>query len=711
MMSWWVAVALAAPVEGRVFERGTGAPLPGAQIVLADGTTLAADEQGRFTLELAEGSHRFDVTEPAHDGAVVEVEVPLARTVQVFLEPIPVSSTIVVESFRPTAHVSRQHVDAEMAYETPGTYDDAVRLVAALPGVSVQREFSPSSGELAIRGSVNGDNRYFLDGVEVPYLYHYNQYSSVFPASQLDDLDMYPSGFGVKYGDSTGAVIEAESTAERPKDVTGQVGLNFIMGNAGVSVPLPKGWWVSASGRRSYQDLVTPSTQQYAVWPVFGDFAFRAEKEHAEGSTGVFVWGAGDRYARVAGELDLLDPVEAEQSARFDYRRDFQVAGVRHLWRTGRVVAAVVHDNLRGTLAGGGEEHRRTVTLSSRLDARGAFSERLKWEAGYELRAGVVDLATRAAGPDGVLVAEEAPTLGWNRDLDRTLWRAQAGAYGELHLLTDTARIIPGLRVGLDTTGVRPLVEPRLSGRWQVARQTMVKGIFGRYQQVPDPWLLAALPDLPTTDSWQIGLGIEQTVEGRLEVGLDGYGKFIDNPLFFRIDATPEVEDAGRSFGLELTTRYRLLERFFLWGWVGMGHAQVLRDGAWIATQSDQPFSAGGVASWDITEPLNVAVRYRIASGLPYTPIDGSTYDATHDSWVPIIDRPNAARMPLYQKIDLHAAYTFTFRRWSLEASADVWIVPGPSAQLYPTWSYDYRSQGFVIGPTVLPLLGIRARF
>ncbi len=711
MIPAWIALALAVPVEGRVFEKGSGAPLGGCQIELADGSTTSADPEGRFTLDLPEGTYRITVSDPEHDVALVDLTVPAARPVNVFLEALPASATIVVESFRPTSHISRQHVDAEMAYETPGTYDDAVRLVAALPGVSVQREFSPTSGELAIRGSVTGDNRYFLDGVEVPYLYHYNQYSSVFPSSQLKDLDMYASGFGVKYGDSTGAVIEAESTDERPKDVTGQVGLNFIMGNAGISVPLPKRWWVSASGRRSYQDLVTPSTRQYAVWPVFGDFAVRAEHEHDGGSTGVFVWGAGDRYARVAGEIDVLDPVEAEQSARFDYRRDFQVAGVRHTWRKGRIVGAVVHDDLRGALAGGGEERRRTVTLSSRLDARGDFTQRLKWEAGYELRAGVVDLQTSRAGPDGVLVAEESPTLGWDVDLRKTLWRGQLGAYGELHILTPNARIIPGLRVGLDTTGLRPLVEPRLSGKWQVARQTMVKGMVGRYQQVPDPWLLAANPALPTTDSWQFAGGIEQTIAGRLEFGLDGYGKFLKNPLFFRIDAQPEVEDAGRSFGLELTTRYRLLGQFFLWGWVGMGHAQVQREGSWIATQADQPFSAGAVASWDVSKPLNLAIRYRIASGLPYTPIDGSTYDATTDAWIPVIDRPNGARMPLYQKIDLHAAYTFTFRRWSLEASADVWFVPKSSAQLYPTWSYDYRQQGFVIGPTVLPLLGLRAKF
>ena len=32
-------------------------------------------------------------------------------------------------------------------------------------------------------------------------------------------------------------------------------------------------------------------------------------------------------------------------------------------------------------------------------------------------------------------------------------------------------------------------------------------------------------------------------------------------------------------------------------------------------------------------------------------------------------------------------------------------------AQLYPTWNYDYREQGWVVGPSVLPLLSARATF
>ena len=66
-----------------------------------------------------------------------------------------------------------------------------------------------------MRGSQPGDNRYYLDGIEIPYLYHFNQYASVFPASQVGTLELFPSTFSARYGDAVGAIVEAQSRLER----------------------------------------------------------------------------------------------------------------------------------------------------------------------------------------------------------------------------------------------------------------------------------------------------------------------------------------------------------------------------------------------------------------------------------------------------------------------------------------------------------------
>lgn len=711
----WLALTLAgaSEVRGTVQQRGDARPLPEAELRLPDGTLVPLDERGEFVIELEDGVETtLEVLSLDHLGQTIQLTPPLDRPLRLFLEPTSAPGEIVVESFKPTADLTRHAVDAEMAFETPGTYDDAIRLVQALPAVNVQREFSPSSGEVSVRGSQAGDNRYYLDGIEVPYLYHFNQYASVFPASQLAGLELFPSTFGSRYGDAVGAIVEASSPVERPEDVSGSVGLNMVTVGADLKAPLPKRWWLSVAGRRSFHDITGDVTGQFPLWPRFYDFSVRAENGDADAGTGVFASGAGDRYARAVGELDVLDPVEQTTTPTLDFRRDYQLLGVRHRWKKGRFVAGVLHDRVLAEVDVGGRFDQRTLTLPMRLDTQGRAEEILSWDAGMELRPELAWLDVESAGRFGALVTREAPATNWGWTAEQTLWRLRGAGYTTLHAQVGPVRVMPGLRVGLDSAGWKPTIEPRLAFRFRLAEHSELRLAAGRYQQRPETVEVLYNPDFPTTDSWQVGGGFDQAIAGRLELSVDGYYKHLQNVLFQPAEGSPELRRRGEAWGAELTLRYRMRETFFIWAWFAYGRSVVHTEtGERQSTGADQPFSGGLVTSWNILPELNVAARYRVASGSPYTEINGSTYDAGLDTWLPRYATTNGARLPTYQKIDLRVAYTFIFKKWSLALSADVWIVPKSSAQLYPAWNYDYTEQNFVIGPTVMPLLGLRATF
>ena len=97
-------------------------------------------------------AHTLTFDSVDHEPKTIQITMPLSKPIRVYLEPIAAPLEIVVEAFTPSPHVSKQSVDAEMAYETPGTHDDSVRLVQ-LPGVMVQREFAPSTGDVSVRAS------------------------------------------------------------------------------------------------------------------------------------------------------------------------------------------------------------------------------------------------------------------------------------------------------------------------------------------------------------------------------------------------------------------------------------------------------------------------------------------------------------------------------------------------------------------------------
>jgi hypothetical protein len=715
LIVWLAAAAWAATVEGRVVERGNADPIAGAVVRVGD-QRVTTGSDGAFVLDLADGVWSIVVEEQDHLPVTVEVEVPVARKLVVALAPVPPPLEVVVESFRPSPDVSHHSLDAEQAYETPGVLDDGVRLVQSLPGVTVQREYAPGSGALSVRGSAPGDNRYYLDGIEVPYLYHFNQYASVYPSSQLARLDLYSSTFGAAFGDATGAVVEAESSLVVPESVAGSAFANFVMVGGAVSAPVGKGWWVGLSGRRSYQDLAGERTDQYTVWPVFYDFSARVERATSTGSTGLFAWGAGDRYARAIAELDALDAVEAAATPTLDYRRAFQVFGVRHTWsvpgQRGRVVAAVVPDHLSAVVGDAGAAEVGTVSTQARFDHEQSFGAH-RLDVGAEVRGertalGLDDVDAATA----LLVSTEAPQLARGEAVDAAGTRVRGGVYATPHLVAGPLRFMPGARLSFDAWGGVD-VDPRVATRLRVSDATMLKVAGGRYHQSVETvdLLPRGAVDLGTARSWQVAGGVEQTIAGRLELQLDGYGKWDVDPLFVPVDGPPENVAGGVAWGVELVSRYRLRETFFLWGWLAYARAFYLDEGARWSAPGDQPVTGGLVASWDITEAFNVGVRYRYGSGLPFTPVDSSLYDAGNDAWVPVAGEPGSARMPAYQKLDLHFGWTATFERWSLETSAEAWIVPKSAAAMYPIWSDDWSEQGFVRGPTFLPLLGLRARF
>lgn len=728
MILAWLSLALARPVEGVIVVQGGNATLPGATITLPDGSVVVTDGRGRFQVELPDvdaPSRKALDTLPkitiAGEGYLDEAlpaRPPARGRWVIALSPAPPENEIVIESFRPTGDLTRQPVDAEMAFETPGTYDDAVRLIQALPGVAVQREYSPTSGDLTVRGSLPGDNRYYVDGIEVPYLYHFNQYASVVPASSLDQLELFSSTFSAKYGDSAGAIVEASTRSDRPDHVAGNASLNFVMLGADVRIPVPnKRWWVSVSGRRSYQDLVGESSLQYPKWPTFYDASVRAQHDGTKGSTQIFFTGAGDAYARAVGELDVLDPVDQTRAPSLNYRHDFQILGVQHRWGLGRFVVGVVHDDERAAVSVGGRADVRSLVVASRLDARAPITDDISLEYGYEAKPEFTWIDVSSAGVYGPLVQREAPETSWETVFSATgTPRLRAGLYTQLNARIGRVRLMPGLRAGADLLGGSAAqavgtLEPRFAMRARVADATELRLAAGRYQQRPETNVALALSRaLPTTDSWQVGAGIEQTIYQRLEFGLEGFYKASSDVIVLPASGPPQVWDHGRAYGGEFVMRYRLREVFFLWAQVAAGRSLAIdADGRASPTQADQPIAGGVVASWNILPPLNVALRWRGASGLPYTAIVGSTYDATEDSWIPTFGALNGIRMPFYQKVDVHLAYTWTLPRWSLTASADVWIVPKPSAPIYPTWNYDFSEAGFVIGPVVLPLLGLRA--
>ncbi len=619
---------------------------------------------------------------------------------------------VVVEARRDAPVVAEHTLDRERVLLTPGTFEDAVRLVQSMPGVALTPEYSPTAGDIAVRGADPRETRYLLDGIEIPYLYHFNGYSSVLPTRMLDELQLLPSTFGAENGNATGGIIDATSTWSRPEAPRASANVNFVMVGAEAAVPSGEAWTMRASARRSYLDVVTRDDPQYSAFPIFADGFGRLEYTPSSNARwALSLFGASDEYTRYAGEPELLDPYELTINPSFTYRKQYGVAQLahRHLVGANRLdgaIAATVYGT-SGAMPGAVDKED-LLRVQAREDALLLLKPWLHLAVGAEGRfeSLKLDVQTERAWPE---LARESALLLRGVSTEGTLDRVMGGGYAEARLSAGAFRFVPGLRVDGDTLTGQATLDPRFNTRWKIGADEQLRLAVGQYSQFPDTVQLApdvGDPSLLPSVSRQAALGFDYAVARRLELALDVYGKLGENLVEADAGEGPRAVD-GQAWGVELESRYRLRELFFASASVAVSHSE--HDGH--LSDYDQPWAVNLVGSWNFRPTWNAGLRYRASAGLPYTPIVDGTYLASSDTYTPVLGATNSARLPLFQKVDVHVQKDWRFRTWSLALYGELWFVPPGSNVMYEAWSYDYDATGQVKGPVVIPLLGARGEW
>ena len=620
---------------------------------------------------------------------------------------------VVVEARRDAPVVSAHVLDRERVLLTPGTFEDAVRLVQALPGVALTPEYSPSAGDLAVRGSDPGETRYLLDGIELPYLYHFNGYSSVFPARLLDELQLFPSTFGASFGDATGAIVDTRSTWNRPDRPRASANANLVMVGGELAAPSGDAWTVRASARRSYLDAVTQDDPQYTAFPRFSDWYARLEyAPSANARWAITGFGAEDAYTRLAGEPTLLDPWEQSANPAFVYDKGYNVGQIahRHLIGANKLEGAIAVTGfaVSGALPAA-HDNQSLLRLQLREDATLMLAPWCIVAAGAtgKFDSLSLDVETDRAWHD---VARESPLLDRGVSTDQTVERAIVGAYAEGRLSAGKFRFVPGVRVDGDTLSEAVVVDPRFNARWRIGADEQLRFAVGQYSQFPQAmWLAPGVgdPGFAPAVSHQAALGFDYAVAHRLEVAFSAWGKMTENLIEVEPGGEPKGGVSGRAYGLEVESRYRI--RNVVFASLGVTLANSQHDDH--PSDYDQPWALNAIGSWNFRPTWNVGLRYRASAGLPYTPIVDGTYQAQDDSYGAVFGATNSERLPVFQKVDVHIQKDLRFRTWSLSLYSELWFVPPGSNVMYQAWSYDYDDVGEVSGPVFIPLVGARGEW
>lgn len=712
-----------------------------------------SDSAGRFRFdELPAGMVRVAVRMPGYEHHDRVVEIPADATAQlvVFLPPLELSPlrTVVAASSVPRSQVTEHRLTKEEIATLPGSQGDPLRALQNLPGVARP---PGGLGVLVIRGAPPGQSQVFLGGHAMPRAFHILSLASVFPADVLDELHYVPGNFDAAYGNATGGIVVVEPRRGRRDGVHGFGELDLAAASAMVEGPLGRGSFI-VGGQRAYVDGVL-ATAAAVTERVTGEassvllpryYDYQALFDHPLRSGGwlaVRAFGSGDvlraRNSPQASEVSAFRLQTDFHRADLVYRKQALGWTVRltpsFRYEINRLVAAA--DTFR--------RRRRDVIGSVRAELRHAVGRRAWLTVGTDFELDGYSTLDREAGLG--LVQQDASFV---EERQQGL-QSSLGLYASAELRLGPLTLRPGARASAFSVGPRLAfaVDPRAVGELALGERWQVSAGLGRYSQVRsiadrnevdlvgqgtgvqgasaflpsafgslDP--AAAFTPQDTPLNVREALHASVAVRHRFAEGATAeLGGFLNN----QHNNVPPVDDGttnpfdsvSRAAGLEALVRYRRGRQ--LYGWI----AYTLTFTELILLQAppgfayerrpsdyDQRHNLVAVASYALPHHWRIGGRFRVVSGLPYTPVLGSV--ALPGGYQPIFGTRNAARLPPSHQLDLRVDKRWILDRLMVTAYVDVQNVynrVNPEVVLYAA---DFRREAGYLGLPIFPSLGVR---
>ncbi|MFK7926542.1 MAG: TonB family protein [Myxococcota bacterium] len=739
---------------GVVKQKGTKILLSGTEVRVESGEqrfTAVTDAEGRWSLAgVPPGPATVTAVFPGHDdaSATVEVRADDVAEVSLWLRARDYNDTVAVGTYERSQEVvvTRHSIGMREARAVPGTLGDPIRAVQNLPGVA-----RPAfvSGDLIIRGANPGDSRIFIDGVEVPIVYHLGGLRSVIPAGMVESIDYLPGSYPVRYGRGGGGVVDVHTTDETPEDWevnwrtdlldTGVVAKGRV-GKVGVSMGV----------RRSYIDAFLPlllPSDSVSVSPSWFDYQFKLTGlGDGPWRWSVFAFGLEDQLNITFGEdADAAEGPSAGLQDAFgshrivgSFERDFGKKlhlDIKPSFSWDREDADVgslfelSEDNLRFGL-----RTNLTWTPSKHLQlVPGIDMSATRFQAQTFLSAAPGGGGGPGGGPAGGGQPGDDSSIDEDEAIDITDqgWILAPDVFLEARIrpMNDPDALVfqPGIRMVTSAVSGGPFqvaADPRLAARLRLREGTTLKGGTGLHHQPVQDRVLAISGDkgLGFERTWSSEVGIEQNLWDQGSFSVTAFhreteNRFVQNPAFRGLedDSFFVAQGRGRANGVEVLLRKNTVGPVS--GFISYTLSKSERmdnpdqPGAdWIPFDFDQTHIFTATGTWRLPYDLTLSGRYRYITGNPTTPYTNGIVDLDTGRYTGVLSSTeNGDRLSPFSALDLRASKLWTFKSWQLEGYVDLLnVVKGknPEGQ---NWAYDFSESTTVSGLPFIPSVGVQA--
>ncbi len=629
---------------------------------------------------------------------------------------------VVVRGTKPPREVTKRTMEQRELLRAPGSNGDALRALQNLPGIARPPGLA---GLLIVRGAAPNETQIFVDGTNVPLVYHFGGLSSVVPTELLEKIDFYPGNFSAQYGRALGGIVDVGLREPKKDKLHGLAQVDLIDARVLAEGPLPGGLKFAIAGRRSWIDawlgpVLEATGAAVSTAPVYYDYQAMLQKDFGKDtSLRAAFFGSDDKLSLLLKDVSAAAPTLTGSTG---FHTTFWRLQMQFKSKLGpstdiRLLAAIGQDSLEFNIGdiffnldtypfSGRAELTQKVTAG----VTAHFGLDLLWSP-FTVDARLPPLPTPGQPPGGPGISRPPLAVQQND----TLYRP--AMYGELELVPwKGARIVPGVRIDYAKDIKGWDVAPRVSMRQDIGPsfpRTTIKGGVGVFYQPPQPQQSSPVfgqLDLRSQRAIHYGLGFEREITKNLEVSCEGFYKQLDDLV---------VQGSGNSgvgwiYGMETLIRYKPDEHFF--GWIAYTLSRSVRrdtpDAPARVTQFDQTHILTILGSYRLGHGWEFGARFRLVSGNNYSPQTYGFFDANAGTYLPLQSYPPFnTRLPLFHQLDIRLDKTWKFTNWQLGAYIDIVNVYNAGNVEGVSYNYNSTRSTYLTGLPLLPSIGLRGEF
>lgn len=735
-------------VRGRIAEAVSNESIPFANVII-QGTTIGAssDLDGNYIIpNLTPGLYNVEVSYLGYKSKVVyEVQVFNNKPAQVDFKLEEDSKTLdaVVVKANPfekkeESPVSMRTIGVNEIERNPGGNRDISKALQSLPGVASSVAFR---NDLIIRGGAPNENRFYLDGIEIPNINHFaTQGSSGGPNGLINvnfirEVEFYSGAFPANRGNTLSSVLNFKMKDPRQD----RIGGNFTLGSsdAGITIegPIAPGHSFMFSYRRSYLQFLFKLIG-LPFLPTYDDFQLKYKaKINDKNEITVIGLGAIDQF-----KLNLDDNLDEDQKRlveilpvnnQWNYALGVNWKSYREKGYSEFVVSRNMLNNEAFKYADNIEVDTNLILnyKSQEIENKVRFENNWR-DKGWKLNYGVLyefakytnSTYTKLSLPNGTI-----GEIDFNSTVDIHKW----GAFAQVSRTLAKGRLLLSLGTRVDGNSYSKQMaktyetfSPRFSISYAINDQFNINANVGRYFQLPPYTTLGFRNNTGTLVNKKNGLqyiisnhavlGGEFITQTGLKVSVEGFFKYWENYPFlvrdsislanlgadFGVIGNDEVtsDNEGRAYGVELLVQQKLWKSFYgilAYTWVRSEFQDY--KGNFVPSSWDAQHLISFTGGKKFKRNWEVGLRWRFSGGSPYTPADEET-SAIIPVWnlnrgaIRDYSQLNDERLKPAHFLDLRVDKKWFFKKWALNIYLDVQNVYAFKAQQPP--NYVIRKDG-----------------